>query len=744
MFLSFSVTGVFLRPFVQLLQTAAKQGDGLFFEPHNDVLLLRAVNSSRSTHFLVTIAASHLEAYRCKRNSGHHTHDNNNNNSSSSSNNNNKHNNNNNNDDESPNRRDSTTDIDHTDLTDVQGNDKTEFHLLLPTKALMATVLRQAQGLSAIHLHYDGTTQCDEMGESNCDTLQWECVMSCGIVKKFALPLAEGQPERAFVPPDRFIFDACAAAREWGALLGCFPQSTPRVVLQPLPSGLKLWVLADADINNGNGAQPSLDAHKNGAAETMVVASHEHFLFVQMHSQQQQQQQGEGQQLQDGEKNMIVRRTMLLPGKIIEVRPFKQVCMLADQLGMMIRVRSGEEGLPLFLEAITTDEARQATSNAAIHSSAFTTDNNNNNNHNHNYNTTVAPQALFHKHSIPVEQPFQVTFSMYIAAFDVPQSALENSEHHRTSGRRSTNSTAITSAEDAVVMGVSSENLCSDPSITTCGEAVMPSENVLPTATKTVETSSVTARDLLTALTMPSANQHPPHTNINMNTVSSSTTTTTTTTMGELDYAAGSASSPPHVLVAASPTQGRSEYTNEPSMVNASTTTPIHENCRLSSSSSVGAIVMKGTPEGGGIITQRSHSKRSREGREDVSASPLHQHISPSVHTTHTTINTTTGNVGKSPSFVAATNTSSCAPLQNQQKQQQQQQQWPQLSSLNGVAESPINARHPLDFNAFMREIAEEANEEMYDDEEDEDLQRFLESCASMLVLPATPSTQPE
>ncbi|KEG08123.1 hypothetical protein DQ04_07961020 [Trypanosoma grayi] len=644
MFLSFSVTGVFLRPFVQLLQTASKQGEGLFFEPHDDVLQLRAVNSSRSTHLLVSIATCHLEAYRFCTTA----------------------------DSNEANR--STPPQGAPSCGDDEGD---EFYLLLPTKALLATVLRQTQGLCAMHIRYNGAATSDMMVG---DTLHWECVMSCGTVKTFALFLAEGRPERAYVSPDFYSFDACAAAKVWGALLGWFPASTPRVVVQPLASRLEMWVVDDAE----DGDAP-LETGKAGGADTKVVASQEHFLF--MHYQQQQQQDGEhvrlsATSLEGGEARNTARSqgVLLLPGKSIEVKPFKQVCLLADQLGMMIRVRTGGEGVHLFVEAITTQEAMQTA--AAVSSSVFTAD-----------NAAAAPQTLFQRHAALSETALRVKFSMYIAAFDVPHRALGSGEGLRTSGRRS-----ITSTVTAVAEGYGTAPMSSDIAVSSAK----------------VHQSALTTRGTPTELLMPST--HP--TGLPIASASSAPAPVV-----------GSVTTPPRVLAAASLTQFPGRLSGDVSVVNAS---PM--SASLGGGGSV--VMVAATPEAGGsgvTVAQHSGHKRSREGGDGEGQSPLQwdgDYIA--------TANTTHTHVGDSPSFVAATNASMCEHTSPREKLQQQK-------SMDGELPSQ-STPYPLDFNAFMRELAEEAREgkEEDEDDDDDDLQRFLESCASMLVVPATPSTHPE
>ncbi|RNE99197.1 hypothetical protein TraAM80_08323 [Trypanosoma rangeli] len=681
MFLSFSITGASVRPFMHLLQTVCKQGEGIFFEPHQDVLQLRAVNSTRSTHMLVSIAACHLEGY-------HYIHGNSAANSSGQ--------------EGSP-----TSETNPSRHNDINGSG--ESFLLLPTKALTVTVLRQSQGLCAVHVHYDATSASDMAA---CDALQWECVLSCGTTKKFGLPLAEGRPERAFFAPERFGFDACAAAWLWGALLAWFPASRPRVVMQPLKSRLELWVVDNGEADIMEGAQPPLDGGKSGGAETKVVASQDHFLFM----QQYEPHDGEphrGSATASREKSGVDEACgaagaseVLLPGKIIEMKPFKQVCLLADQLGMMIRVRTGVEGLPVFVEAITVQAAQQAaalaiktaTKDAAASAVSVFSGN----------GVAAMPQNMFGRHPVPVENSFQVTFSMYIAAFDVPQRVLDGGEGFTATNRHSTNSVTTVTGEDRGVGTASEMHEVGAPVASTyvaplspdAAPALAGAPQALPTIT-----ASATAGP---AVILEGA------------------------TNGA-DPAKNNVCSPPGVLVSASLNQGPSGLFDGPSQVDAS---PSHSNGRTLFSPG-GEIVVRATPDAptaaeGRASTPRRGGKRCRGGETVDGKSPQQSIVSCTAGVT------TAMSVAQSASFVAPTNVSSSDRTQAGLQQREEE------LMLSGSAKPPVETRFPLDFNAFMQEIAEEAKEDEEPSEEDEDLQRFLESCMSLFVRPETPATQPQ
>ncbi|PWV01745.1 putative DNA repair protein Rad9 [Trypanosoma cruzi] len=666
MFLSFSVTGASVRPFMHLLQTVAKQGEGLFFEPHRDSLQLRVVNSTRSTHMLVGIAARYLEGYRsihgnsvtnsCEKSGG------------------------------------ATSE---TNLPRHE-DDRDEFFLMLPTKALLATVLRQSQGLCSVHVRYNATSASDMV---SCDTLQWECVMSGGIIKKFLLPLAEGRPERAFFSPDRFSFDACAAAWVWGALLGWFPASRPRVVVQPLESRLELWVVDSDEPNVMQGAHPPLESGKGGGAETKVVASQEHFLFMRQH-----EPRGEGTAVSNetsevGDARAAPRsRGLSLPGKIVEVKPFKQVCLLADQLGMMIRVRTGVEGLPVFVEAITVQDAQQAAAAvaAATVKDAVAAESSN----------AAVQQNVFGRHSLPSENSFRVTFSMYIAAFDVPQRALDSGEGFTASSRRSTNSATTVTGEERGVVTASSLQEVNAPLVS--ASAAPPSSDGVPLSGIAQRTPFKIAENMATGQVI-----------------------RPTGVTNEKNPVLNSVCSPQRVLVPASPTQVPSCALDGPSLVGA---TPLRSGGRISSPSNGEEMVVRATPEVGGIVTPHRGDKRPRGGESVDGRFPQESVVGCTAGTT----DTTAMSFAPTASFVAPTNLS---PNDRRQAGEQQGREGP-IPSVS--ARPSLETRFPLDFNAFMQEIAEEAKEDPEESEEDEDLQRFLESCVSLLVLPVTPATQPK
>ncbi|KAF8277990.1 putative DNA repair protein Rad9 [Trypanosoma cruzi] len=666
MFLSFSVSGTSVRPFMHLLQTVAKQGEGLFFEPHRDSLQLRVVNSTRSTHMLVGIAACYLEGYRS-------IHGNSATNSC----------------EKSGGATSETNPPRHED-------DRDEFFLMLPTKALIATVLRQSQGLCSVHVRYNATSASDMV---SCDTLQWECVMSGGIIKKFLLPLAEGRPERAFFSPDRFSFDACAAAWVWGALLGWFPASRPRVVVQPLESRLELWVVDSDEPNFMQGAHPPLESGKGGGAETKVVASQEHFLFMRQH-----EPRGEGTAVSNetsevGDARAAPRsRGLSLPGKIVEVKPFKQVCLLADQLGMMIRVRTGVEGLPVFVEAITVQDAQQAAAAVAATTvkDAVAAESSN----------AAVQQNVFGRNSLPSENSFRVTFSMYIAAFDVPQRALDSGEGFTASSRRSTNSATTVTGEERGVVTASSLQEVNAPLVS--ASAAPPSSDGMPLSGIAQQTPFKIAENMATGQVI-----------------------RPTGVPNEKNPIANSVCSLQRVLVPASPTQFPSCALDGPSLVGA---TPLRSGGRISSSSNGEEMVVRATPEVGGIATPHRDGKRPRGGESVDGRFPQESVVGCTADTTDTTAMSFAPTV----SFVAPTNLS---PNDRGQAGEQQGREGP-IPSVS--ARRSLETRFPLDFNAFMQEIAEEAKEDPEESEEDEDLQRFLESCVSLLVLPVTPATQPK
>ncbi|RNF15101.1 uncharacterized protein Tco025E_05703 [Trypanosoma conorhini] len=691
MFLSFSVEEDSVRPFMHLLHTVSKQGEGVFFEPHRDMLQLRVVNSTRSTHMLVTIAACHLKGYRYIHRSAAA---------------------------DSSGQPGSAPAGTSSSLHDEDG----EFYLLLPTKALTMTVLRQSQGLGKMHVRYDPNSASVMAA---CDTLQWECVLSCGTTKSFALPLAEGRPERAFFAPERFLFDACGEAWLWGALLGWFPASRPRVVVQPLKSRLELWVVDNGEADATEGAHPPLDGSKSGGAETKVVASQEHFRFMQLHAPQDDEPHGEwttssreNGAVAEARASATGSNGVLLPGKIIELKPFKQVCMLAHQLGLMIRVRTGGEGLPVFVEAITAQAASLAAKTAATDATTTTTaaaaaaavpvfSGN---------GVAVLQQNTFGKHLPPADNAFQVTFSMYLAAFDVPQRAMDGGEGLTATSRRSINSVTTVAGEDRGVAAAGGTHEAEAPVAATCFAPL--SAGAAPPSGSPQQTLPT-----MTATTAPGPDRRP------------------TCAANGTERVKHGAPSPPGVLVPASLGRGSSGLLDGPSQVNA---TPSRGGERALPSAG-GEVVVGATPDapadavaaasvaGGGAVTPRRGGKRPRGGETVDGASPQQTIVSC------TAVAPTATLAAQSASFVAPTNVSSS---DRTQAGVQQREEGPTLSD---SARPSMGTRLPLDFNAFMQEIAEEAKEEEEEEEpseEDEDLQRFLDSCISLFVQPSTQTAQ--
>ncbi|KAH8620796.1 hypothetical protein ERJ75_000027700 [Trypanosoma vivax] len=201
--------------------------------------------------------------------------------------------------------------------------------------------------------------------------------MTSGVVKRFVLPLLDAQPERAHVAQERYSFDACASAKTWGAFLRCLPSTASHIIVQPFDTQLE-FLAAN---------------HTEGAANSKVIAQRGDLLFVHR------------KQLQALGGCSLAPATVgpPLPGKVIEAKPFKQMCLLADQLSLMIRVRSGAEDVPLFIMAVTREEAQRA---ATCNAPAFA-------------KGAMASGALPNRGVVSGEKPYPVQFAMYMAATDV-------------------------------------------------------------------------------------------------------------------------------------------------------------------------------------------------------------------------------------------------------------------------------------------------------------------------------------
>ncbi|CCD17015.1 unnamed protein product, partial [Trypanosoma congolense IL3000] len=375
MFLTFTIMGDFLRPFLQLLQTTARQGEVIYFEPLEGVLRLRSVSASRTVYLLATVATEHMNGYRYSGKSSA--------------------------------AAGVTLDgVDEARGETSRGGADVECHLPILGKALLSTVLRQGQQLRSLSVHY--TDEDCDVGTG--DTMRWECIVGDGTVKTFLLQLLDKMPERILISPDAYTFDACAPAKIWGSFLRHLP-SSPYVIIQPRRQHLELLV-----INFSKGAEQEPDS-------TIVVWPSD-LLF--MH--------------QKSTANSSIDSDVPLPGKVIDAKPFKQVCMLADQLGMMIRVRSGVEKLPLFVETITAQEVGEV---AAGRASAFLSD---------------GPEGSLSDGPVsrlmPLFSPFRVRFSMYISANDIALPEVFGPNNLATASRRSTNSSLTGPRDSSSFVGV--------------------------------------------------------------------------------------------------------------------------------------------------------------------------------------------------------------------------------------------------------------------------------------------------
>lgn len=621
MLLKFTAAGDFLRPFINLLQATTKQGVVLFFQPLDNVLVLRTVGPNSTLYLVASVGTEHFHEYCYDKG-------------------------------------DATADSFAVDGVLEAGKDSSaevnnmEHHVPVLSRALLATVLRQPQGLHLISVQYSSR---DGDGISK-DVMQWECVCGDGIVKVFMLPLVREKLERAYVNPERYVFDACASAKTWGHFLRHLPGSQ-FIVVQPHDTHLELLVM-----NCSEAAGHEVDSK--------VLVRQGDLLFMRrIHRATEGNDDGYS----------------LLPGKYAELKPLKHICLLADQLGMMIRLRSAMGGVPLFVETLTMQEAQSLKAGGAPTVSMDTVID------------TTAPD-LYNRGMAPISSSLRIRYAVYIPAIDIWPSSADSFDAPTDGGRRSVASTATSHRDSRDLTNIASPRGSvglpqADPCLG-CAET--------PVASATTAVNGVTSAPLPTGLHF-GTNQVGPGGGLNPQTLASPTPAPLTS-----GYSVGS----PAISAQSAPL-----YDPPPSGV------VIDGNMMM---------VRSTFQIGNSVGSEHTNYKRSRDNVTSERSSALPFSLSERVPCTD--------NFGPQPIEQRGHESTTWSTL-TPEKRSSSQLNHDEQSKLPpmGSRQLPLDARYPLDFNAYVQELDEGRCEDDLD-EDDEDLQRFLDSCASVLVVPQTQS----
>lgn len=304
--------------------------------------------------------------------------------------------------------------------------------------------------------------ELDERGDA--DVVRWRCIYAGNITKVYLLRLADGAPTSVCADATRYHFEVCGDAYTYGSLLASLPGSTGQCGLTLLEGGgLELRSVSNTQqqsstrstrANRAGGssaasrtsgtsatdpASPSAAAAAADGSATVVTAfanSFHLFHFFDVvraplpasadavddvdastgpsavpptpsphNPSQQQQQQQEMHSAITASTRLLEKPFVPLPGKVFDVKPFKQATWLADQLGVQLRLRCGEMGTPLVFASITPEEVTELKTRCSSSSNADA--------------TRPPPPALARSTAAAaVIPPPCISFAVHVAALD--------------------------------------------------------------------------------------------------------------------------------------------------------------------------------------------------------------------------------------------------------------------------------------------------------------------------------------
>ncbi|KAG5509128.1 hypothetical protein JKF63_06137 [Porcisia hertigi] len=380
---------------------------------------------------------------------------------------------------------------------DGTNDDRPKPHLRLLTKTLGATVLRQHNNTSvqSIDFQYrsaassdtasvaggDASTERahtdDDMwkGRAETDLVRVHCTYGPNLTKTFLLRLAEGEPTSIDVNLSLYRFEVCGEARAYGSLLASLPSSANLCALTlPKSGGLELRSVRQAaaaasDRESGSAAASPGDLRATDGSSTVVTAfKHTFTLFrffepaapaavtdgvgaatemefepselppTALSTSQQQQQDPRRNSLHAAPgcaaTTTVTVDFVSLPSKTFEVKPFKNATWLAEQLGVQLKLFTGESGVPIIIASITPEEVEQH--HPSIHVDAARRKNRSG-----GAFSTAARPSLVTSGAPSVPVPGLVSFILHVAALDSPHD----------SGRASGSSDAVGGVADTSI-----------------------------------------------------------------------------------------------------------------------------------------------------------------------------------------------------------------------------------------------------------------------------------------------------
>ncbi|KPA75105.1 hypothetical protein ABB37_08776 [Leptomonas pyrrhocoris] len=153
----------------------------------------------------------------------------------------------------------------------------------------------------------------------------------------------------------------------------------------------------------------------------------------------------------ESEAEKLIRRPFVqLPGKVFDVKPFKLAALLAEQLGVQLRLRCGEAGMPLILTSITPEELQEliaadsATGQASRSTGTGPMRGSNRHDSEVAYRSGVVAAPALHRSARPTAVSACISFVMHVAALDMASAVTDAGA--ATEGGQSTSIATATSS----------------------------------------------------------------------------------------------------------------------------------------------------------------------------------------------------------------------------------------------------------------------------------------------------------
>lgn len=342
MSLTFTIPTGFLRPFFSMLTCACKIGDAIFFVPYDNILELRCLHPNHSAHLLMSVDTRHLEGYRYQPSAS----------------------------------------------VDAGGGGEhkasEDLSICILSQTLQCTVLHQSYtALRSVHVSFGNNSinprrnHCENPpGEQHStagaapDRLRFDCFLSKGIVTSYHLHLCEGTLTRVATDPKRYHFGLRGDAKVMGGLLSFLPTTAPRCMIVPLEGRLELrWVEEGDHDSSGSGRRPSAVSVGDGLlggegnATSVVSAYPPNFTafryYTTVTDTETANVDGYDRTPDQPLGPVVGHATSLkavahypLPSKVVDVKPFKRISMLSGQLGLPVEMEVGDEGCPVILRVM--------------------------------------------------------------------------------------------------------------------------------------------------------------------------------------------------------------------------------------------------------------------------------------------------------------------------------------------------------------------------------------------------------